>query len=91
MPHPLHLRAKQLGFPINSAATASTPAGILNGVSITAGGSDVQGSLGALLADFDGDTRRSVFIARASVFASISTNYPRVSLGSNVAKSVCTG
>ena len=70
-------------FLSTSAATASTPAGTLNGVSITAGGSDVQGSLGALLADFDGDTRRSVFIARASVFASISTNYPRVSLGSN--------
>ena len=44
------------------------------------GGADVQGSIGALLADFDGDTRKAVFIARPEVFASISTNYPRVGI-----------
>ena len=44
------------------------------------GGADVQGSIGALLADFDGDVRRAVFIARPEVFASISTYYPRIGL-----------
>ena len=44
------------------------------------GGGDVQGSIGALLADFAGDTRRTVFIARPEVYASVSTNYPRVGI-----------
>ena len=72
--------ALDLAFLSASAATAAQPAGILNGVSVVTGGADVQGSIGALLADFDGDLRRAVFIARPEVFASISTYYPRIGL-----------
>ena len=72
--------ALDLAFLSDDAASASTPAGILNGVSITSGGGDVQGSVGALLDDFAGDTRRAVFIARASVYASVSSSFPRVGL-----------
>ena len=57
--------ALDLAFLSDDAASASTPAGILNGVGVTSGGVDVQGSIGALVDDFAGDHRRAVFIARA--------------------------
>jgi hypothetical protein len=70
-----------LAFLSASAATASTPAGILSGVSAVTGGADVQGSIAALVADFDGDTRRAVWIARPNVYAAISQTYARVGIG----------
>ena len=68
-------------FLSDDAATPAQPAGILAGVSITSGGGDPQGSVAALVDAFQGDTRRAVFVARASVYASVSSDYPRVGIG----------
>src|SRR5262245_56253781 len=74
--------ALDLQFLSANAGNDSQPAGILNGVAVTAGGADIQGSIGAVLAAFAGDLRRAVFIARPAVFASISQFYPRVGIQS---------
>src|SRR5262245_56795584 len=74
--------ALDAAFLSSSAATDAQPAGIFAGVAVISGGVDIQGSIGALVAAFNGDLRRSAFVARPDVFASISQFYPRVGLTS---------
>jgi hypothetical protein len=68
-------------FLSDDVASASAPAGILNGVSAIAGNSDVAYSLRALCDAFGGQLDRAIFIARPSVYASmVSATFARIGL-----------
>jgi hypothetical protein len=68
-------------FLSSNADDGETPGGILNNVSVTSGGDNIQGSLAALLDEFSGDLTRAIFVANPGVFAGLSAvGFQRIGL-----------
>jgi hypothetical protein len=67
--------AVSTAFLSTSADDGETPGGILYNLSAVIAGSNVGGSLDALLADFDGDLTRAVWIGSPGTLAFLSATY----------------